>query len=66
MLSVVGKLFELQMDYELVSSGHWSEYLLYDDGQWFDHRCELVPTICQVQLLNLLPGTINVSGVVHY
>ena len=56
----MGQLFELQMDHELVTEGYWSEYLLYDDGQWFDHRCEIVPTICQV-----MSSLAAVAGVVE-
>ena len=56
----VGQLFELQTDFEVVEEGQWTEFLLYDDGEWFDHRCELVPTICQVMSsLAAVAGTIE-------
>jgi aspartate beta-hydroxylase len=51
-------VFELQMDYELVRQGNWSEFLLYDGGEWFDHRCAVVPAICQ-----LLSGVAEVAGI---
>ena len=47
-------------DFDLVADGEWSEYLLYDDGQWFDHRCELVPTTCQA-----MSSIAAVAGVVE-
>jgi len=56
----VGQLFELQTDFEIVEEGQWTEFLLYDDGEWFDHRCELVPTICQVMSsLAAVAGTVE-------
>jgi hypothetical protein len=52
-------LFQLQTDFDLVSTGAWTEYLLYDDGRWHDAHCERLPTICEV-----LSGLAAVAGTV--
>lgn len=52
-------LFQLQSDHDLVSTGAWTEYLLYDGGRWHDAHCERLPTICEV-----LSGLAAVAGIV--
>ena len=31
-----------------MSTGAWTEYLLYDEGRWHEAHCERLPTVCSV------------------